>query len=266
MPRAPISEKVQAQVLLRSRRRCCICYGLNRDLAIKGGQIAHLDRDSANPIGDNLAFLCLSHHDEYDSQTSQRKGFMVSEVRHFRDELYAANNRLEVSSDLAADVPAPAQGGHGGCGEIFGNGTVIGGRGGRVGTGGRGRGGDGGGGIIHGNGVIIGGDGGSVDGENIWYPPARSGYEDFLAKQGETPDWGVMYPGYGGMSPGYVQRHQIVQAIRAAYFHAQGALNKIKHSKIADVPLAYINSELQAAGFPWRAEQDGHWYIYRVPD
>ncbi|MGX8009477.1 hypothetical protein ACVDG8_010930 [Mesorhizobium sp. ORM8.1] len=232
-------------------------------MAIKQGQISHLDRDSANPKEDNLAFLCLVHHDEYDSQTSQRKGFTITEVKSFREELYAVNSR---TSEIASDAPTLAQGGHGGGGEIFGNGTVIGGRGGRVGFGSRGRGGDGGSGVIHGNGLIIGGDGGSVDGENIWYPPARSGYDDYLTKQGESPDWGVMYPGYGGMSAGYLQRHQIVQAIRAAYFHAQGAVDKINRSKIEDVPLAHINLELQASGLLWRAEQEGHWYIYSIPD
>jgi hypothetical protein len=54
---------------------------------LKAGQIAHLDGDRSNDDADNLTFLCLSHHDEYDSRTSQRKGLTVGEVRAFRREL-----------------------------------------------------------------------------------------------------------------------------------------------------------------------------------
>lgn len=74
-------------MLLRSRRRCCICFGLNRETSLKTGQIAHLDRDSSNNAEDNLAFLCFQHHDEYDSRPSQSKGLTVGEVKQFRAEL-----------------------------------------------------------------------------------------------------------------------------------------------------------------------------------
>ena len=57
---------------------------------MKAGQIAHLDRNNANNNEDNLAFLCLEHHDAFDSRASQRKGFLAVEVAHFRDELYRA--------------------------------------------------------------------------------------------------------------------------------------------------------------------------------
>ena len=87
MTRKPIPESTQATVLLRVRRRCCICYGLNRDTAIKQGQVSHLDGDPANNNEANLAFLCLDHHDQYDSITRQSKGFTVEEVRRFRSEL-----------------------------------------------------------------------------------------------------------------------------------------------------------------------------------
>jgi hypothetical protein len=54
---------------------------------LKVGQIAHLDRDASNSVEENLAFLCLPHHDEYDSKTSQRKGLTIGEVKTFRHEL-----------------------------------------------------------------------------------------------------------------------------------------------------------------------------------
>lgn len=85
-----IPSETQTAVLLRSRRRCCICYGLNRDTDMKAGRIAHLDQDSSNASEDNLAFLCFEHHDEYDSRTVQSKGMTAEEVKHFRSELHEA--------------------------------------------------------------------------------------------------------------------------------------------------------------------------------
>lgn len=87
MTRKSISPTTQATVLLKSRRRCCICFGLNRDTSIKQGQIAHLDGNHANNKESNLAFLCLAHHDQYDSTTRQSKNFTPMEVIQFREEL-----------------------------------------------------------------------------------------------------------------------------------------------------------------------------------
>jgi hypothetical protein len=89
MTRKPITPITEATTLLKSRRRCCICFGLNRDTSLKQGQIAHLDSDSANGTEDNLAFLCLDHHDQYDSRTSQSKNLTLIEVKQYRAELYA---------------------------------------------------------------------------------------------------------------------------------------------------------------------------------
>ena len=88
--REKVAKDVEAEVLVRSRRRCCICYGLYREIGVKPGQIAHLDRDPTNSTMDNLVFLCLDHHNEYDSKTSQEKGFTKVEVICYRDELYKA--------------------------------------------------------------------------------------------------------------------------------------------------------------------------------
>ncbi len=77
----------ETTALIESRRRCCICFALNRDTEIKSGQIAHLDRNNSNHSPANLAFLCLDHHDEYDTTTSQRKGFKIQEVKKYKEEL-----------------------------------------------------------------------------------------------------------------------------------------------------------------------------------
>ena len=90
MSRKPIQQEVEASVLVKSRRRCCICFGLNRDTALKSGQIAHLDQNSANPSEDNLAFLCFEHHNQYDSTTRQSKNLTAQEIKTFRSELHQA--------------------------------------------------------------------------------------------------------------------------------------------------------------------------------
>lgn len=86
--RKKISDSVQTEILVQSRRRCCICFGLNRDETIKRGQLAHVDGDSSNNAPENLAYLCFDHHDEFDSRTSQSKGLLPSEILKYRDELY----------------------------------------------------------------------------------------------------------------------------------------------------------------------------------
>ena len=88
MKREGITKRTESEVLIKSGRRCCLCYGLYRNFDVKGGQIAHINHDSSNSKIDNLAFLCLEHHDLYDSRTSQSKGFSESELRHYRNMLY----------------------------------------------------------------------------------------------------------------------------------------------------------------------------------
>lgn len=85
--RKKVPNTTQAEVLVQSRRRCCVCFGLNRDDSVKRGQIAHLDRNRDNNDFENLVFLCLEHHDEYDSRTSQSKGLAQTEVERYREEL-----------------------------------------------------------------------------------------------------------------------------------------------------------------------------------
>jgi len=99
MSRRQILAEVLHRVLVRSRRRCCICYGLNRDTAIKAGQVAHIDRDSSNSDEDNLVYLCIPCHDKYDSKSRQSKNFTALEILHFRKEL---DNALE--SAFAGEV------------------------------------------------------------------------------------------------------------------------------------------------------------------
>jgi hypothetical protein len=88
-PRKPIPPAVETQVLVDSRRRCCLCFHLDDDIGRKQGQIAHVDRNRKNHTESNLAFLCLPHHDEYDSRTSQSKGITKDELLHAKTSLLA---------------------------------------------------------------------------------------------------------------------------------------------------------------------------------
>src|SRR5258706_11992051 len=87
-PRRRIPPEVEKRVLTQSRRRCALCFHLDRDTRQKHGQIAHLDRRRSNSDEDNLAFLCLKHHSEYDSTTSQHKNYTIGEVKAARRALY----------------------------------------------------------------------------------------------------------------------------------------------------------------------------------
>ena len=86
--RKKIPPDVEAEVLTRSRRRCCLCVSLDGDTSVKTGQVAHLDRDPSNNALDNLVFLCLHHHEAYDAKSSQAKGLKPREVCRYRDELH----------------------------------------------------------------------------------------------------------------------------------------------------------------------------------
>jgi hypothetical protein len=90
MPRRKIPLKIEAEVLTKCRRRCCLCYGIDGDLNEKQGQIAHLDQNSSNAAASNLVFLCLPHHDDYDTRRSQSKGYSSAEARIYREQLWEA--------------------------------------------------------------------------------------------------------------------------------------------------------------------------------
>lgn len=96
--RQAVRKLTQKDVLVASRRRCCICFCLEDVDKDCDGQIAHLDRNPSNSSFDNLAFLCLRHHDKYDSKTSQSKGYQEEEVREYRNQLYARNPTFKATA------------------------------------------------------------------------------------------------------------------------------------------------------------------------
>ncbi|MFN7925598.1 MAG: hypothetical protein U0Q16_36195 [Bryobacteraceae bacterium] len=103
--RKHIAKHVETSVLAKSARRCALCVHLKGDLAEKKGQVAHLDRNRVNAKEDNLAWLCLEHHSEFDSSTSQHKGYTIEEVKFWRSRLY---DLIESGRHLGADPAASA--------------------------------------------------------------------------------------------------------------------------------------------------------------
>lgn len=96
----------ETTVLLKSARRCALCFGLNGDLDEKTGQIAHLDRDASDGREENLVWLCMRHHSHYDSKTSQHKNYTLREVRAAREKLYEAiAGRKHVEAAARAATP-----------------------------------------------------------------------------------------------------------------------------------------------------------------
>src|SRR4051812_6867752 len=87
-PRAAISKEIETAVLTASRRKCCLCYYLDGRQEKRKGQIAHINHDRSDPTFENLVWLCLEHHDEFDSNTSQSKGITPEEVKKYRDRLH----------------------------------------------------------------------------------------------------------------------------------------------------------------------------------
>jgi len=82
------SARIETKTLIASRRRCCLCYYVKGIRGERRGQLAHLNQNPTSSGLDDLVWLCLEHHDEFDSRTRQSKNFTRDEVRHHRDRLY----------------------------------------------------------------------------------------------------------------------------------------------------------------------------------
>lgn len=95
---------LEAEVLERCRRRCCVCFALDGDAEEKRGQIAHLDHDPSHSAPDNLVFLCMPHHDLYDSGASQSKKLTQAEVRLYRKQLHQAVEDGKIPSPAAPRI------------------------------------------------------------------------------------------------------------------------------------------------------------------
>jgi len=102
--RSKIKPDTQVQLFKLSRRRCCFCFYLRNDITEKKGQIAHVDRNRNNNSIQNLAWLCLEHHDEYDTQTSQSKGLTKEELIEYRTLLHEQVEKTFERQDVPNDM------------------------------------------------------------------------------------------------------------------------------------------------------------------
>lgn len=82
--RKQIASKTKESLLLKSKRRCALCFLENRDARSKEGAIAHINRNPSSVEEDNLIFVCLDHHAEMDAG----QGWREDELKVARDELY----------------------------------------------------------------------------------------------------------------------------------------------------------------------------------
>jgi len=107
MKRRKVHTSTQADILQDSLRRCAICVDYNSDLNLKRGQIAHIDHDKNNNKQSNLVFLCLEHHDEYDSSTSQSKGWTQEELKRSKKNLEAIikKHKEEIYPEIIRTIP-----------------------------------------------------------------------------------------------------------------------------------------------------------------
>ncbi len=95
--RAYIPAEVETAVLVKSRRRCCLCFGLHGDDTEKyEGQLAHVNRRRSDSREDNLAWLCTVHHSRRDATSPHHRNYRANEIKHWRAQLYEHLELLDV--------------------------------------------------------------------------------------------------------------------------------------------------------------------------
>jgi hypothetical protein len=104
--RKDFPEKVKFAVVTRCRRKCALCFVLLNDGNPKDGQLAHIDRDSANNEESNAAYLCLNHHNMYDATFPQTKSYMPDELREYQRILLASLESFQTGTEMKPTVKA----------------------------------------------------------------------------------------------------------------------------------------------------------------
>lgn len=99
--RKKLVDTIASQVMIDCKRRCAICVGINQDRESKRGQIAHIDRNRQNNKYANLAFLCIPHHDDYDTVPRQSKSWSPHELRHYKNLVVAEYSSKYPPEDLS---------------------------------------------------------------------------------------------------------------------------------------------------------------------
>lgn len=76
--RVPIPKSIESQVLLANRHACCVCQKLQI-------QLHHIDEDRANNNPDNIAVLCLPHHDLASMKIGLSKKLQAPEIKVYKE-------------------------------------------------------------------------------------------------------------------------------------------------------------------------------------
>src|SRR5262245_16251026 len=105
--RTPIPDEVAADILYQHDRTCCVCTEPGKAI-----QIHHLDEDPSNHSADNLAVLCLQHHEETQIRGGFGRKLRDVDVRKHRNEWLnrVRARRLEVDRivvERMAAMPPP---------------------------------------------------------------------------------------------------------------------------------------------------------------
>jgi hypothetical protein len=79
--RSPIPEELSVEVLFLHDHTCCVCRENG-----KAVQIHHIDDDPSNNSRDNLAVLCLQHHNDTQVAGGFGRTLRADEARRYRDD------------------------------------------------------------------------------------------------------------------------------------------------------------------------------------
>jgi hypothetical protein len=106
--RTPIPDDISAEVMFQHDRTCCICH--QRELAV---QIHHVDEDPTNHAINNLAVLCLQHHEQTQTRGGFAKKLKAADVVRSRDDwIFRVRVRRDKADELVIQHTAgmaPAQ-------------------------------------------------------------------------------------------------------------------------------------------------------------
>ena len=99
-PRTPVPDDISAEVMFQHDRTCCVC----RDPGLQV-QIHHIDEDPTNHAIDNLAVLCLEHHEQTQTRGGFARKLRAADVIPYRDDWV---RRVRDRRDKADDPPIAA--------------------------------------------------------------------------------------------------------------------------------------------------------------
>lgn len=94
--RKNVPEDVAASILFMSDRTCCVCNERGKTL-----QIHHIDDNPSNNSFENLAVLCVEHHNETLLQGGFGRKLDAAQVRMYRDDWH---NRVQARRDKLVNL------------------------------------------------------------------------------------------------------------------------------------------------------------------